>query len=363
MRRFFIPILLILALASAWIWQQLQNQASRPPASPSLPVTNPTERFILQKLQNPNGTLATYVKPRTETDSDLAAGRDALSESSGLWLLYQLEKGDAAAFDQHWKIVQQYFLMKDGLLLWKVDQDGTPGTQVNALIDDWRIAEALYGASVKFKNPAYKEDANRICRAVQRYNRAGSFYVDFYDSISQTQEESLTVSYINPAAIRLAEDNGAIPGGSYQEAVDFLKNLPTRGWAFPIRYTKGSFSYDQDINLIDQSYVAYHRILAGIPSPEYLQFLKEKLQPNGRLYGHYALGTGKPSVNYESAALYALTILFLLESDEPDLAGKLYKRMQQLRDSQTGAYGYDNGNTHIFDNLLPLLAQQQIEPS
>ena len=46
---------------------------------------------------------------------------------------------------------------------------------------------------------------------------------------------------------------------SIQEVVQFLADYPRQGWAFPKEYKDdGTFTYDKEVNLIDQSYVAYH---------------------------------------------------------------------------------------------------------
>ena len=78
----------------------------------------------------------------------------------------------------------------------------------------------------------------------------------------------------------------------YQEVVQFLADYPRHGWAFPKEYKEdGTFTYDKEVNLIDQSYVAYHRSLGGLSSTAYLEFIKKKFQEDGKLYGRYNLET------------------------------------------------------------------------
>ena len=74
------------------------------------------------------------------------------------------------------------------------------------------------------------------------------------------------------------------------------------------------------MNLIDQSYVAYHRSLGGLSSAAYLEFIKKKFQEDGKLYGRYNLETGKQTVNYESPAAYGLTILYVLQTGDTKFA-------------------------------------------
>lgn len=51
-----------------------------------------TEDFIYQWLRNDNGTLATYIKDSEQIDEDLVSGREALSETVGIWMMYAVEK-------------------------------------------------------------------------------------------------------------------------------------------------------------------------------------------------------------------------------------------------------------------------------
>ncbi|MFX3660169.1 MAG: transcriptional regulator [Ectobacillus sp.] len=325
-----------------------------------------TESFIKKHMINRNGTLATYRLRGRAMDEDEVAGREALSESSGLWLEYLLKKGDKAAFDQHIQAVYRYLADDSGFILWKASENGKEKASTNALIDDLRIIEQLYRAYDMYGDEAYRQEAGRISKAVLSYNRDALFYVDYYDVRLKKSGNTLTVSYINPAPFRMMKEHGVIVEQQYREIVAFLQELPQKGWAFPKTYRNGIYQYDAEINMIDQSYVAYHRSLAGILSPEYTAFLKKQFEREGKLYGRYNLQTGKPAVSFESPALYGLTILYLLETGEGEFAEQLYKRMKQFCNVNPLSQfhgGYMSGrNTHIFDNLLPLLAEQKRTP-
>ena len=123
------------------------------------------------------------------------------------------------------------------------------------------------------------------------------------------------------------------------------------------------------MNLIDQSYVAYHRSLGGLSSAAYLEFIKKKFQEDGKLYGRYNLETGKQTVNYESPAAYGLTILYVLQTGDTKFAKELYDHMSTFRNDNVFSRYYggyvtgENNNTHIFDNVLPLLAEIELEKS
>ena len=69
-----------------------------------------TEQFIEKWLVNENGTLATYMKDSDSEDEDLVKGREALSESLGLWMEYTLQKEDKVLFEEAYQQLNRYFL-------------------------------------------------------------------------------------------------------------------------------------------------------------------------------------------------------------------------------------------------------------
>ncbi|WP_242144878.1 MULTISPECIES: transcriptional regulator [unclassified Bacillus cereus group] len=328
---------------------------------------NRTEHFILRHMFNENGSLATHRISDPKEGKNEAAGREALSESAGLWLQYALDQDDQSLFDEQLKVLQNYFIQKDYIVLWKISEVGKKQSATNALIDDLRIIEQLYRAYDMYKEKRYKRLADQLSDAVLRFNKRGKQYVDYYDADNRIQNNFLTTSYINPHAFYYMKKNGKISAKHYEEIIQFLADYPRQNWAFPKEYKEdGTFRYDKIVNLIDQSYVAYHRSLGGLTSEAYFAFIKKKFQQDGKLYGRYHLETGEPAVDYESPAVYGLTILYVLKTGDIEFAKTLYARMNEFRNDSVfsrfyGGYvtGKDN-NTHIFDNILPLLAETEL---
>ena len=137
-----IGVILLIALGGIVFWSALQG--------------NRTEHFILRHMMNENGTLATYRLEDTKAGTGEAKGREALSESAGLWLQYTLDKDDRALFDEQVKVIQNNFVHKDQIVLWKVSEKGEMQSATNALIDDLRIIEQLYRAYEMYKEERYK---------------------------------------------------------------------------------------------------------------------------------------------------------------------------------------------------------------
>lgn len=328
---------------------------------------NATEKFITRHMTNENGTLATYRLESKKEGTNIAEGREALSESAGLWLQYALDTKNRTLFDEQVKVIESEFLDESNIVLWKIAPSGERQAGTNALIDDLRIIEQLYRAYEMYNDEYYKKLADDISDAVLQYNKKGVFYVDYYDTDTKVKNDTLTTSYVNPKAFFYMKQYGKITEEEYNAVVQFLADYPRHGWAFPKTYEKdGSFTYDKEVNLIDQSYVAYHRSLAGLHSDAYLKFLKQTFEQEEKLYGRYDLETGKPTVSFESPAAYGVTILYLVEEGEAEFAKELYDRMTMFRNDKLWSRfygGYVTGkenDTHIFDNVLPLLAETKL---
>lgn len=326
----------------------------------------PTESFIKKHLMNNNGTLATYMKESDDLDSDLVKGREALSESLGLWLQYALEKGDPTMFQSNYSILTTYFLKSDGLVYWKLDPDGTSRVTTNASIDDFRIASTLIQAADKWGREDYRKTANKISQYLNKNNRRGQLLVDYYDSAYQSKSAFVTLSYIDPASLTNMFKNGGIDQTVHRSMTQLLTNIPGKGPFYAKKYhvTKKEFRFDQRVNIIDQMLIALHRSYIGLPSDELLAFIKKEFQQHGVIYGRYYLDTKKAAVNYESPALYAIAILYCKEIGETEFAQALFNRMIQFREDNPlntyyGGYSVYNGDTHIFDNLYPLVAEMK----
>ncbi|GAE94575.1 hypothetical protein JCM21714_3746 [Gracilibacillus boraciitolerans JCM 21714] len=119
--------------------------------------------------------------------------------------------------------------------------------------------------------------------------------------------------------------------------------------------------------MIDQAITAYHQALAGYHSPAFLQFIKENMDTNSEINGIYDLSTKLPTVDYESPpAVYGFLIWYCLELNERELAQRLYEQMLTFRNHYPWSRYYGgftvgpDGNTHIFDNLVPLIAETRL---
>ncbi|WP_333594651.1 glycosyl hydrolase family 8 [Anaerospora hongkongensis] len=323
-----------------------------------------TESFIKKHMLNPNGTLATYLSETPAISPDLAHGREALSESLGLWLEYAVENKDKALFQQNYAILRQYFFAPEGFVYWKISPDGKSDVTTNALVDDLRLVDALLAAHQLWGQEEWAQTAGAIGNAVSLYLVKSNTFVDFYDRKYNKSADVLTLSYLDPRPLKKLGQWKPAEQPLYDRAIGAIQAIPNDGTFFPKSYQllSGQYAYDPVVNLIDQLLIALHRASQGIPSPELTAFLKNEFQIRGRIYGGYDRMSHEAPVKFESPSVYALAILYSLERNDTEWALALYKRMLQLQ-HRSGEYqgGYVSDNqTHIFDNVFPLLAEVRL---
>lgn len=323
-----------------------------------------TESFIKKHMLNPNGTLATYLSETPAISPDLAHGREALSESLGLWLEYAVENKDKALFQQNYAILRQYFFAPEGFVYWKISPDGKSDVTTNALVDDLRLVDALLAAHQLWGQEEWAQTAGAIGNAVSLYLVKSNTFVDFYDRKYNKSADVLTLSYLDPRPLKRLGQWKPAEQPLYDRAIGAIQAIPNDGTFFPKSYhlPSGQYAYDPVVNLIDQLLIALHRASQGIPSPELTAFLKNEFQIRGLIYGGYDRMSHEAPVKFESPSVYALAILYSLERNDTEWALALYKRMLQLQ-HRSGEYqgGYVSDNqTHIFDNVFPLLAEVRL---
>ena len=154
----------------------------------------------------------------------------------------------------------------------------------------------------------------------------------------------------------------------YDNMMKILNEVPSQNGFYAKSYdvVDKKYLFDDQINMIDQVIVALHQAEVGIKTESFHLFLKNQFSDNGVLYGRYMRETHMPSVSYESPSVYGFAILYCLEIGDEDFAESLYRRMVAFRERNKenqfyGGYSINSRNdTHIFDNLVPLLAEETL---
>lgn len=328
-----------------------------------------TERFIAAHMTNSNGTLKTYLADAPNLSPDSASGHESLSEALGLWLQYAVEKQDRSLFEQNYTLLTKYFLSKEGLIYWKLSPSGAAHVTTNALVDDLRIIQALFAAEQLWGNAEWKAMANKIGGYIAAHLVKRSTLVDFYDSKYRNSPDTLTLSYLNVPVITKLSKQRILPDEITATIRQLSDRLPNDGVFWPKQYHTATlrFHYDNSVNLIDQLLISLQLLEIGRPSDGFYTFIKNEFTRSGVIYGSYDRSSRIANKRYESPAVYGLVILYSLQVNDTPFAAAVYKRMKHFQ-QQSGTYagGYvSQHNTHIFDNLYPMLAElrlSQISP-
>ncbi|WP_245640045.1 glycosyl hydrolase family 8 [Paenibacillus dakarensis] len=320
-----------------------------------------TEQFIEQHMRNENGTLATYLEPASSTDPDMAAGKEALSESLGLWMQYAVLQQDKQKFDESLTILKSYFLSPQHYIRWKLTPTGQSEVSTNALGDDLRIVDALLKAFSLWNEESYMSLAKEVSSTLQSIGMQNGYLVDFHDFKQNQSAQTLSLAYVDLSAMKGMLRNHLMQEPIFERHKNLLLDMPNDGVFYPKAYQIPSrqYVYDEQVNIIDQLIVGLHVTETGQKPAGLLAFLKREFQQHHQIMGQYTRKTRAPAVAYESPAVYGLAVMLALKCDDPQWAEQLEKRMLNLRDQNpaySGGYVFNN-NTHIFDNLLPLLAE------
>ncbi|MFB5269788.1 glycosyl hydrolase [Paenibacillus enshidis] len=324
--------------------------------------TPSTEQFIEQYMTNANGTLASYLKAGTSTVPEIVAGREALSESVGLWMQYALLKQDKSLFDSGYELLKSKFIKPEGYIAWKLEEDGQSNVSTNALGDDFRIIDVLWKAADQWDEESYSVTADELSRTLVSSVMKDGMFVDFRDFANDHAAGTLSLAYVDMSALSNMTRSGVLEQSVYERHKRLLTDMPDDGVFYPKMYDidKKTYIYDDSVNLIDQLLVALNCAQIGRSSDQLLTFLKTEFGQKHQIPGRYNRDTRLPDAPYESPAVYGLSVLLALKSGDTEFARQLYDRMLQFRGQDPaypGGYVFDK-DTHLFDNLLPLIAEE-----
>lgn len=326
-----------------------------------------TEDFIEKWLKNENGTIATYIQKNETEDEDLVQGREALAETVGLVMFYALEKDSQLLFNEYYDQLKDLFLEEDGFVHWKLNEDGVSEVSSNAFIDDLRIMDALVQANDKWQDEEYLKTAERIGKYLNTNNVNNGIFTDFYERNDQYASDDIKLSYIDIKAMDRLVENKLLDAIVVENTARVLGSVPLKNGFYPLSYNvvTEEYTFDEQVNIVDQAILAYHLVQIGGRSEEFLEFIKSEMKERELVHGMYSLETKEPVVDYESPAIYGYLISYALLLEEEELAEAIYSRLKEFqvsdwRSEYYGGYSITDGNTHIFDNIIPLLAELEI---
>lgn len=360
-------ILIVAALVGTGIYLYSSSSSPSPSSERVVDDKYPVSGFIQTWMLNDNGTVATYIQDGDIEDSDEVKGRESLSETLGLWMDFAVEENNEELFQKGYEQLENYFLERNGFVNWKIQENGDRLETTNALVDDIRLVEVLYKGFEKWEKPEYQKTARSIAAFTTSNNVNQNVLTDFYETNDEYASDVITLSYIDMQALTRMNEEELLEQQIYENMERILEEAPLRNGFFPKSYNveEQEYEYDEIVNIVDQSLVALYRAQSGGQTTAFLEFIRKEMDDHGMVFGQYDIETKQENVDYESPAIYGILIMYCLAANEEELAVDIFERLkvhQNSRDSDQYAGGYSvyDDDTHIFDNLLPLLAEQQL---
>lgn len=254
-----------------------------------------------------------------------------LSESIGLYLQYLLQVKDEENFAKQAAVLKEGFLVeKDGqvFIRWRLYEE----SNVNALIDDMRIAAVLKKAGEQFGEPDYLKLAERITSTVEERQHQQGVAADYYDWEYGLAGNRLTLSYLTSDMTVFTESFDMLETGYdelfFPEYYDFNEN----------QYIK-----NEEVHMVDQLLIAANRYDQGMRSIKFDDWLIKEWNENGRIAGRYNRESGGPTVDYESLAVYYYLWRYFERIGQEEFSLQAAQRAELLAGDELP------GELHFFD--------------
>ena len=312
--------------------------------------------FISEQLFNGRGGICTSTMQNASP-----SGRDVLSESQGLMMLYALKAGDRALFDETWLFTRDS-MMVDGLSAWYINAQGVKA-QANALLDDLRIWYALHMASSRWGGDYGAAAAGLQAAIAEKCLNSGGKLVDYVAFDTGKQAETISLCYLDLEILEaLAQEAPVFSNVLAQARITLFGGRISDD--FPLYYS--SYSYaddaysDADLNTSEALYTLWNLARVHSLPEDALAWLRERVE-NGDLAARYHVD-GQPAegFSYHSTAAYGLAALIAREVGDGQLLELAVRRMERMcvtewGDTMYGAYHQKGSPTFAFDQLIPLL--------
>lgn len=319
--------------------------------------------FIKRVMSDGNGSFYTNTAPTGSTPF----GKDVLSESQGLMLMYALEADKPDLFEKVWAFTKENLLVNN-LAAWYVTEEGKTA-DINAFLDDLRIWHALFQAGTTF-DESYAQEANIMLEAIKRRcldkkNRP----VDFTNLTDKNRADYISLHYLDLKAMQAMKETDPDFENAYKSALKILSDGRISD-EFPLYYKSYNYttrSYDPDsLNTAEALYTFWNLSRVGMLPEESLNWLKEHVI-SGTLAARYKTnGDVVFGYNYHSTAVYALATLIAREEGDDELFETALRRMERklildADDELFGAYTQKGTVIYSFDQLIPLLVNTMLD--
>lgn len=321
-----------------------------------------TADFVANHMMDQEGGIHSSYLPGEMRDGEV------LSESQGLGLLYAVESQDQELFDRLLGYVKTK-MWNRGLSAWRVEEDEP--SEVNALIDDFRIYRALLGAHALWGG--YQEEVASCESALLDRGISDRRYADFFDSKNTEYASRFTLCYGDLQGMALLSKRTG--SAKAKDAYDHAAALLERGQIsneFPLYYSW--YNYDReryendDLNTAEAMMTLLHLAREEKLKNNTVEWLKKQMAGEGVKARYDINGGVVKGYNYESTAVYAIIVMIADEIGDSTLKAQALNKMEKMHviDKElpyNGAYGMEDGSgITSFDQLMPMLACEKIAP-
>ncbi|MCL1630481.1 hypothetical protein M3N64_00745 [Sporolactobacillus sp. CPB3-1] len=320
-----------------------------------------TQNFVDGELSGSTG-IYTNLKD-TEQNQNSASGHEVLSESYGLLLnIYALEK-DNKSFDKTWSQLQNTLNMEMGWS-YRYSPKWDKKYPTNAAIDDLRIIYSLKLAASQFSDSGYIQRANKYSARFNRYMIKNGRMYDFYDSLSDKNNEYVTLCYIELKWLKQLTMEKS-------EKKELLRNMATilrNGYIsdhlpfYKKNYHYATKQYDSltTINTTESMLSILSLTELGLEKDRSIDFIKKKVDQRQLANAYHQ--DGSVADENQSAANYAIAAMIASEMNDKTFFEKSIHQMNTFRvnDKKSkfyGGFGYPETKAfYSFNNLMALLA-------
>lgn len=319
-----------------------------------------TSNFIIHNLMDQNAGIHTVYDP----DNNATFSSDILSESEGTMLEYAILSKNQELFNQILDFISNN-MWKEGLTAWQITENDT--SNVNALIDDFRIYYALKEASAIWDG--YEEVLSNFQEKLITYGLKNNRFVDFYNAESKEYASRFTLCYADFKAMEqlVTSREEALSAYKYSKEIVLKGQISD---TFPLFYSWYNYKdkkYEKDdLNTAEAMVTLLHLAEVDLLPNNTLEWLKKQMNHNGIKARYTIEGKIVEGYNYDSTAVYALIAMIGVEVGDSDLINKATRKMEKMRIddisySYNGAFGMEDGSgITSFDQVMPLLAYMKI---
>lgn len=319
-----------------------------------------TAKFINSELMDEEGGIH---RIHGENKS-MTKESEVLSESQGAMLEYAILSKNQPLFDRILYYIKTN-LLSEGLTAWQ--RDNNKASKVNALIDDFRIYNALTQAQSLWGGYETVLDDYKI--RFLNYGVKNNKFVDFYDTEEKQYASRFTLCYADFKTMdELAKDNT-----EFQKAYQTSIGIVEKGQIseeFPLYYSWYNYKKERyekdDLNTAEAMMTLLHLSEADRLPDNTKNWLKKEMKKDGVKARYTVKGKVVDGYVYDSTAVYAIIAMIGIEEKDTDLVNQAIKKMEKIRidDSSSiynGAFGMEDGTgINAFDQVMPLLAYMKV---